>query len=76
MTLPIENKEVVHPVNDMLRTTILGALSFLVAIETRDLLAKSISLLMPGDTQEKMIFSLFVLLVIILITVLAISYWA
>lgn len=76
MTLPIEIAPDMHPVNTMLKNTVLAALSFLTALELRDLLSKTINAFLPDKINDRLIFQLFLVLVIILVTVLAVSYWS
>lgn len=76
MPLPVETRVVKQPINKLLHATVLQAFSFLLALEARDLLAKVIAAFLPGNTSEKLVFSLFIVLVVALVTLLIITYWS
>ena len=75
MPLPVETRPCKHPVNVMLRETVLAAFSFLLAIEIRDVLAKIVATCLPNNTGERLIVSIFIVLVIALMTLLVVTYW-
>jgi len=59
-----------HPISELLITTILSALSVLVAFSFRDSVVQGIQIIAPNDLTKKFIFSLLVTLFFLFITVL------
>lgn len=75
MPLPVEPIKVETPVTELLRETTVATLTFLVALEFREFIFQSIEMLSPTEMKGKLIFNLFVLLLVILLAILAVVYW-
>ena len=75
MVLPQESTITVRPVGDIIKSTILGAFTFLTALAIRDLLTKTMESLVPDDTRQRLVFIYFTTSIVLFMTVLLAVLW-
>jgi hypothetical protein len=64
-----------EPISSLLIQTLLTAFTFLTALSIRDSMTQAISLLSPGNITKKLIFTIFITMLFLLITVIMAYVW-
>ena len=63
------------PMTNVLRATIMAALSFVLAMSIRDFMKEGLSMTVPSTHRDKLVFLFFIAIVFLFLTVLLAYYW-
>ena len=75
MPLLVESIAAKQTVNDLLRETIITSMAILTGMTFRDFILGITSYLNPDVKQEKLVFTLFIFMVVLFITVVMTIVW-
>ena len=62
-------------VNNLLRAVVTGSLSFLSALSLREVLVAATAAMTPPGTKESLVFTVFIALVVLLLTIVVTVVW-
>ena len=74
MSLPVVNSNYA-PMTNVLRNTIMAAMSFVLALSIRDFMKEGLSMTVPNTHRGKLAFLFFISIVFLFIAVILSYYW-